>query len=108
MRFLSTEDVVAAGNEVLIVTVELANRDEFVGKVRVEEESVQVMSGDDVAQLSATVPPNCCTKLDSDDPTDTVVVPELPEATVSTAFEVVKVKSPALIVMVNGVLVLGL
>jgi hypothetical protein len=91
-----------------MVTVEVAYCDEFVGKVSVEEESEQVMSDDEVAQLSATVPPNCCEKLESVDPTDTVVVAELPELIASTDFEAVKEKSPALMVIVNGVLVLGL
>jgi hypothetical protein len=91
-----------------MVTVEVANCDELVGKVNVEGESEQVISGDDVAQLSATVPPNCCRKLESDEPTDTVVVAEPPEAMASTDLEVVKEKSPALIVIVNGALVLGL
>jgi len=79
-----------------------------VGKVSVEEDSEQVMSGDDVAQVSATVPPSICSKVDSDEPTDTVVVPEAPEAIATTGFDVVKEKSPALAVMVNGELVLGL
>jgi hypothetical protein len=78
LRFRSREEVAVAGIEVLMVTVEVANCDELVGKVNVEGESEQVISGDDVAQLSATVPPNCCRKLESDEPTDTVVVAERP------------------------------